>query len=203
LASHPTKFRLLAFSALCFPAFGAEQPLTHDPSIHAGAGLKKELLAGITEAAFLKLSDQPKTVKVTLVAAFAEANSWMNLNGYSHGQAIYTIPTGWTVEVIFINPSPAPHSITVVERDMIKKVQVGEPAFRGASTLNPITGMSSSLATFTFLAGEPGRYAFACGIPTHAASGHWIALNVSAETNAPTLKLGDGLAKGATALDRK
>jgi len=32
--------------------------------------LNKELIAGITEADFLKLGDQPKTARVTLVAAF-------------------------------------------------------------------------------------------------------------------------------------
>ncbi len=169
----------------------AQEPAAHDPSIHAGAGLKKELIAGITEADFLKLGDAPKSVKLTLVAAFTPANYGMNFNGYSHGKATYIIPAGWSVEVTFINPSPVPHSAIVVEREMIRKVQVGEPAFKGASTPKPVTGMSTSKAVFSFVAGEPGDYAFACGFPTHATAGHWVALQISAEAKAASLKLGD------------
>jgi hypothetical protein len=80
---------------------------------------------------------------------------------------------------------------------MLRKVQVGEPAFKGASTPNPVIGMSTAKATFTFIASEPGQYAIACGIPTHAAAGHWVALNVSGEAKVPTLKLGDALPKEA------
>jgi plastocyanin len=188
---------VMAVNALVHLASAEEQPVVHDPAIHTGTGLKKELIAGITEADFLKLGDKPKMVKITLVTAFTEANSWLNFNGYSHGKAVYNIPTGWTVEVTFINPSPAPHSAIVVEREMLRKVQVGEPAFKGASTPNPVLGMSTSKAIFTFTADEPGEYAIACGIPTHAMAGHWVALNVSAGAKVPTLKLGDGPPKEA------
>ena len=66
-----------------------------------------------------------------LVAALTETNSGMNFNGYARGEAAYTIPIGWAVEVTFINPSPVPHSVIVVEREMLRKVQMGEPAFKG------------------------------------------------------------------------
>ena len=181
---------LLVFQSFIYGGF-AQVPAGHDPSIHAGAGLKKELIAGITEADFLKLGEQPKSVKLTLVAAFTPANYGMNFNGYSHGKAVYTIPVGWSVEVTFINPSPVPHSAIVVEREMIRKVQVGEPAFKGASTPRPLTGMSTSKAVFSFVAGEPGDYALACGFPTHATAGHWVALQISAEAKSASLKLGD------------
>ena len=171
-------------------------PAGHDPAAHA-SGLKRELFAGITEADFLKLGDKPKTAKVTLVAAFTDTNYGMNFNGFSHGRATYTIPVGWTVEVTFINPSPVPHSALVVERDAVKKLQVGEPAFKGASVPKPLTGMSMSRAAFTFVASEAGDYAFCCGFPAHAIGGHWVALDVSADAKTPTLKLGDGAAKEA------
>lgn len=182
---------VLAGSTFVYLDAAEDQPVVHDPAVHAGAGLKKELIAGITEADFLKLGDQPKTVKVTLVAALTEANSGMNFNGYSHGQATYVVPAGWTVEVTFINPSPVPHSAILVELERLKKIQVGEPAFSGASIPNPVSGISTSKATFTFTASTPGKYALACGIPTHAMAGHWVALEVSATAKAPTLGLGD------------
>jgi len=115
----------------------------------------------------------------------------MNFNGYSHGKAIYTIPLGWTVEVTLINPSPVPHSAIVVERETVRRVQMGDPAFPGASIPEAITGISTGKATFVFQAGEPGEYALACGIPTHAMGGHWLALQVSPTAAVPTLQLGD------------
>ncbi|HTI71144.1 MAG TPA: sulfocyanin-like copper-binding protein [Candidatus Limnocylindria bacterium] len=172
-------------------------PATHDPAAHTPAGIKKEMIAGITEADFLKLGDQSKTAKITLVAVFTEANHGMNFNGYSHGKAVYTIPTGWTVEVTFINPSPVPHSAIVVDRDMARKVQVGEPAFAGAAVPNYLQGLSLKKSVFTFVASEAGDYALCCGFPTHAIGGHWVTFNVRDDLKTPTLKLGEAEAREA------
>ncbi|MBL9174859.1 MAG: hypothetical protein JNL10_15080 [Verrucomicrobiales bacterium] len=168
-----------------------EKPPAHDASAHGASGLKKELIEGITEADFLRMGEAPKTVKITLVAAYTPANYGMNFNGSFKGNATYTIPTGWTVEVTFINPSPVPHSVLVVEKEKTRKVQMGEPAFSGGSIPNPVQGMSLNKASFKFTAGEAGDYAFCCGFPTHALSGHWVALNVRDDAKVPTLKVGD------------
>lgn len=188
---------LLASGLAAFSASAADPSSPHDPAAHAGVGLKKELFEGITEADFLRLGDRPKVAKITLVASFTGANSGMNFNGYSHGAAIYTIPTGWTVEVTFINPSPVPHSAIVVEREIVRRIQMGKPAFAGAGLPEPIAGISTGKATFVFTADEPGEYAIACGIPTHATGGHWLALEVSDTATRPTLKLGDAPAQPA------
>jgi hypothetical protein len=169
----------------------------HEATPGEGSGLHKELIAGITEADFLKLGDQPKTARVTLIAAYTFDNGGMNFNGYTHGGATYTIPTGWTVEVTFINPSPVPHSVVVVDRDMVRKLQVGEPAFAGASVPNPLMGLSAARAVFKFVASEPGEYAFACGFPSHALAGQWVALDISKDATIPTLKVGDAPAREA------
>lgn len=158
---------------------------------HAASGIKKELIEGITPADFLRLGDKPNTVKITLVAAFTADNYGMNFNGYSKGKAIYTIPKGWTVDVTFINPSPVPHSVIVVEKDMVRKFQMGQPAFAGASVPNPAVGVALKKTAFTFVPDEAGDYVFACGFPAHAINGHWVSLKVSEEAKAATLKLGD------------
>jgi hypothetical protein len=179
------------------PAKPAEKPATENKDPHAEhgtsatSGLKKELIAGITEADFLKLGDKPKTVKATLVAVWSEDNYGMNFNGYSKGTAVYTIPKDWTVEVTYINPSPIPHSLIVIEKDQVSKLQVPEPFFKGAAVPKHLQGISYGKSTFSFTANETGEYAFACGFPAHAVAGHWIALNVSVDAKAPTLKLGD------------
>lgn len=164
---------------------------------HASSGIKRELIEGITAADFLKTGDKPKTVKLTVVAVFTDANYGMNFNGYSHGKAGYVVPTGWTVEVTFINPSPVPHSLLVVERDMVKKLQMGEPVFAGAGVSNPVQGLSAAKASFTFVASEAGDYALACGFPTHAINGHWLAFNVRDSAKAPAFDASDNAATKA------
>jgi hypothetical protein len=119
----------------------------------------------------------------------------MNFNGHAHGKAVFTVPTGWNVEVTFINPSPIPHSLLVVEKDMLKKPQMGAPYFDGAGVPKPEQGMAFAKADFTFTADEAGEYALACGFPAHAANGHWVAFNVSDEAKTPTLQLGEAPAK--------
>ena len=181
----------LLASSLAFAQQPAAPPAGHDAHALEVPGLKKELFADITEADFLKLSDKPKTVKITLVATFTAANYGMNFNGYSHGKAIFTIPTGWNIEVTFINPSPIPHSAVVVEKDTTKKLQMGEPYFEGGGVPKPEVGLSLTKAEFKFVADEAGEFALACGFPAHAINGHWLALNISDSAKVPTLQLGD------------
>ena len=163
----------------------------------ATAGLKRELIAGVTEKDFLTLGDKPKTVKLLLVATWTDDNYGMNFNGYSKGGAVYTIPKGWNVEVTFINPGPVPHSLIVIERTAVKKIQMAEPYFKGAAVPKHLQGMSYDRAAFAFVADEAGEFAFACGFPTHAMNGHWIALDISEEAGEPTLKLGENPARKA------
>jgi hypothetical protein len=191
--------RLVAFFvALASTLRAAEtaKPATghqHADTAAAGptSGLKQELIAGVTENDFLKLGDKPKTVKAVIVATWSDDNYGMNFNGYSKGGALYTIPKGWTMEVTYINPGPVPHSLIVIERTAVKKIQMPEPYFKGAVIPKHLQGMSYDKATFTFTADEAGEFAFACGFPTHALNGHWIALEISNDAKEPTLKLGD------------
>lgn len=157
----------------------------------AASGLKQELIAGVTEKDFLKLGEKARTVKVLIVATWGDDNYGMNFNGYAKGGALYTVPTGWTVEVTFINPGPVPHSLIVIEKTAVRKIQMPEPYFKGAAVPKHLQGMSYDKATFTFTADEAGEFAFACGFPTHALNGHWIGLEISNEIKEPTLKLGD------------
>jgi phenylpyruvate tautomerase PptA (4-oxalocrotonate tautomerase family) len=180
-------------SAAVLPAAEPTPPAHQhaNPDGAATPGLKQELIAGLTEKDFLKLGDKPKTVKVLIVATWSDDNYGMNFNGYSKGGAVYTIPTGWTVEVTFINPGPVPHSLIVIEKSATKRIQMADPYFKGAAVPKHLQGMSYDQATFTFTADEPGDFAFACGFPTHAMNGHWIALDISPDAKEPTLKLGD------------
>jgi hypothetical protein len=127
-----------------------------------------------------------------VVSAYNSVNYGMNFNGFAKGGARYTIPQGWTVSVVFTNNSPVPHSAIVVEKPVVKKLQMGEPAFKGASTPYPVRGTTGKVGVpFQFTADEAGEFAIACGFPSHSANGHWIGFDVSATATAPSLQFGD------------
>jgi hypothetical protein len=196
-------FLSLLFGSFISPNVFAEEPAAAEHEHHADAssGRKMELIEGITAADFLRLSAKPNTVEILVVAVFTDDNYGMNFNGYAKGQATYTIPKGWNVEVTFINPSPVPHSLIVVEKDALKSIQFKEPYFKGAvvpPAPKHLVGMAYEKGNFSFTAEEAGDYAFACGFPGHAAAGHWIALEISDTAKVPTLKLGDAEAKAAS-----
>ena len=186
-------------AALALRAAESAKPATpaaghqHTASADAGAtsGIRREMIAGLTERDFLKLGAKPKTVRLLVVATWTEDNYGMNFNGHSKGGALYTVPKGWTVEVTYLNPGPVPHSLIVIEKSAVKKIQVPEPYFKGAAVPKHTQGMSYEKATFTFTADEAGEFALACGFPTHALNGHWIALDIVDDATEPTLKLGD------------
>jgi hypothetical protein len=183
--------RLFTAFALLASALEAQTP---PPAHQHGAeipGLKKELFAGITAQDLLRPGSTPGSVKVTLVATFNGANYGMNFNGYSHGKAIIEVPLGTKVEVTFINPSPVPHSAIVIDQPDAKKLQVAEPFFTGGATPKHLMGQTMGKSQFSFTADEAGDYALACGFPSHAVAGHWIALKVNAEAKTASLKLGD------------
>lgn len=169
-------------------------PPGHDHSAEM-PGLKKELFAGITADDLLKPGATANSVKVVMVAAFNAANYGMNFNGYSHGKAVLTVPVGWKIDVTFINPSPIPHSAIVCEKAETKKLQIPEPYFEGGATPKHIMGQTVGKADFSFTADEAGEFALACGFPSHAVAGHWVALNISAEAKVPTIQFGDQPAK--------
>lgn len=164
----------------------------------ASAGRKMELIEGLTSADFLRLGSKPNSVDVVIIAVFNDENYGMNFNGYAKGAAIYTIPKGWQVNVTYINPSPVPHSVIVIEKDSLKKLQVAEPYFKGAAVPDHLKGLAYGKSSFSFVADEAGEFAFACGFPSHAMNGHWISLEISDEAKAPTLKLGAAEAKAAS-----
>ncbi|MEZ0386454.1 MAG: sulfocyanin-like copper-binding protein [Verrucomicrobium sp.] len=177
------------------PAPAAAGHEHHAPA--TGGGRKLELVQGITNADFLRLGKEPKTVEVLLVAVYNDDNYGMNFNGYAKGAGVYTIPKGWKVHVTFINPSPVPHSLIVLEKDDVKKLQVAEPYFKGAAIEKHLQGIAFDKRTFDFVPDEAGEFAFACGFPGHTMNGHWLTLIVSDTAEKPTLKLGEEAAQEA------
>ena len=164
----------------------------------ASAGRNMELVRDLTEADFLRLGSTPKSVDLIVVAVWNDENYGMNFNGYAKGNATYLIPKDWKVTVKYINPSPIPHSLVVVEKESLKKIQMPPPYFKGAAIPDFLKGLAYATQTFSFIADEAGDFALACGFPAHAMNGHWIALEISSTATAPTLKLGSAPPKPAS-----
>jgi len=178
----------LALNLMLQAADAPTAPTGHDHGTPSGDPKAAEP----QESMFLSVDpNTPKTARLVVVSAYNPVNYGMNFNGFAKGGARYTIPQGWTVSVSFTNNSPVPHSAIVVEKPMVKKLQMGEPAFKGASTPYPVRGTTGKGGVaFQFVADEAGEFAIACGFPSHSANGHWIAFDVSTTATAPSLQFG-------------
>jgi len=178
----------LALNLMLQAADAPTAPTGHDHGTPSGDSKAAEP----QESMFLSVDpNTPKTARLVVVSAYNPVNYGMNFNGFAKGGARYTIPQGWTVSVNFTNNSPVPHSAIVVEKPMVKKLQMGEPAFKGASTPYPVRGTTGKGGVaFQFVADEAGEFAIACGFPSHSANGHWIAFDVSPTATAPSLQFG-------------
>jgi len=139
---------------------------------------------------FIELGEKPKTVHLTVIAAYNMDNGGMNFNGYSRGGATYRVPEGWKVTVTFKNNSAVPHSALVIDGEDTDRLQLDEPWFDGATTKSPKRG-GTSTESFTFTPDEQGSFAIACGFPGHCVGGHWLKLIVGKPDSTPSLKLGD------------
>ena len=108
-----------------------------------------------------------------------------DFNGYSRGQVLVEIPSGWRVTVHCLNMSSAPMSCAVVSNSLSRS-----PAFPGAATPHPTVGLASgSTATFSFLATRAGSYRLACLVDNEEiGNGMWDALQIGG-TGQPVVKL--------------
>ena len=178
----------LALNLMLQAADAPTAPTGHDHGTPSGDPKAAEP----QESMFLSVDpNTPNTARLVVVSAYNPVNYGMNFNGFAKGGARYTIPQGWTVSVMFTNNSPVPHSAIVVEKPMVKKLQMGEPAFKGASTPYPVRGTTGKGGVaFQFVADEAGEFAIACGFPSHSANGHWVAFDVSTTATAPSLQFG-------------
>lgn len=141
------------------------------------------------QSEYVRVDEENQTVTLTVIAALDDTNGGLNFNGYANGNATFVVPQGWTVEVEFRNQSSLPHSAMIVPQDAVSQQQLPDPVFEGAAIDDPYAGTTEP-ATFTFTAAEQGSYALACGVPGHAASGHWINFEVAASDAQPEWRAG-------------
>jgi hypothetical protein len=133
------------------------------------------LLAPPNPAQFLHVDKKHKIAAVTLVAGYDGENNSFNFDGYGRGELLVSVPQGWRVRVTCSNRAPVPNSCAVVRGPMTIT-----PAFRGASTPNPLQGVPlGQKVTFTFVASRVGSYRFASLVAGHEDARQWDVLEVT------------------------
>ena len=125
------------------------------------------------------------TITLTLIAAYSNALSGFNFNGYGHGKMVISVPVGSHVTVIFSNKSAIPHSALVTTYARKTSTKGFAPAFSGASSPHPARGIvAGQTQRFSFVAVRVGIYALVCAVPGHAAAGMWDVLQVTRDGKA-------------------
>lgn len=124
---------------------------------------------------FLQVQAARHHVDLTLIASDGTNNNGFNFDGYGRGELTVTVPVGWKVTVHCKNDGPARNSCTVVSGP-----DATSPAFRGATTPNPVYGLrSGASASFTFKASRVGVFRLASMVPGHERARMYDVLEVT------------------------
>lgn len=146
------------------------------------AGVVAETVVALSLAAkappspheFLAVDAARHRATITLIASYDGENGGFNFDGYSR-TLMWTVPRGWTIRVVCKNRGPLRHSCAVV-----RSADVSKPAFRGAATPQPGTGLQpGQTRRFTFKATKKGVYRFACLVPGHEVARMWDVLKIT------------------------
>ena len=160
---------LVAIAAIAPPlAYGQQQPV---------------------DAHWLSFDANAKTARFQLIAGLTGANGALNFNGFADGALTVVIPTGWTVEMDFVNhDGMLPHSAIVVAGTLPIAAAPSSPAIPRAFTVRLSAGLPPlGKDQMHFTAAPAGEYFIVCGVPGHATAGMWIRLRVSDTSTAPTV----------------
>jgi sulfocyanin len=154
-----------------------------------------------------------KTVHLTLIAGYNNANAGFNFDGGARGQMTVTVPLGAKVIATFKNAATTPHDVLVVPYQKTLPTHSVPPAFAGACYGSPVCGSggggssgpggappgngtpgpggspqgANQAGTFSFVAGKVGTYMIICGYPGHAIAGMWDTFVVSSTAKAASI----------------
>lgn len=158
------------------------------------------LVAPEDPANYLQLSPEKDDVVIfNAIANLGDANSGMNFNGYHHGEAVITVPTGWGFTLNLWNEGVLPHSAMIITSDHVDQPSNHVAAYQGGYTPNPTVGFTGDqVQHFVTVEAQrlqlqpAGEYAFICAVPGHAPAGMWLSLIVSDDAENATLTTPDG-----------
>jgi sulfocyanin len=132
---------------------------------------------------FMSYNAATKTVNIKVFAAYNSVQGGFNFNGGSNGSQTITVPTGWHVNIDFINKDAIPHSGIIIAVTNPLPNAPSQAAIPRAYTAHLTDGLPAQNGedTMNFPApSAPGNYVLACGVPGHAVCGMWIKFVVAA-----------------------
>lgn len=140
---------------------------------------------------WIKNDPAAKTVAMEIVAAwnavarYAKDNirtDILEFNGYWGGNLTIIVPTGWSVNIEFINRAGVVRHGLMVTRTYAESempVQLREEDAIWGAYLRPLEGIfPQETAQLDFTARQSGSYFLACSRQNHLMLGHWIGLEV-------------------------
>lgn len=128
---------------------------------------------------WLTVNSRERSVVLKLLAS-GNGSGLGAFNGYSRGQVLVKVPTGWRVTVRCVNTDLiANQSCAITDNSLATR-----PSFPGAATPHPVAGLRpQSSATFSFRASRPGAYRIASLVDNEEiGNGMWDALQVGGTT---------------------
>jgi uncharacterized cupredoxin-like copper-binding protein len=151
---------------------------------------------------WMQIDAARKRVTMPMVAGWNPVNGALNFNGYHTGNATIIVPAGWSVILKFKNnDGMLPHSVVVTRAyaDKDRPLEAGHPqtAISRAYSIDPVPGIMAPRGDdVTFVARDPGKFEFFCGVTGHGQAGMWVRFDVVADAPAPLLVVADGAEPG-------
>lgn len=185
-----TGFAMVLALAACGGGDSAEAPADSAPAETAPAAAAAPAMSEMTMPEWFQMDEAARTVTLTITAGATDARNYWNYNGYTGGQAVITVPEGYAVTIEFVNDDPnMAHSVGISEKVASPSAApTPTPVFEGAISSNPTSMVDGTMPgqseTLTFTASTAGEYTMLCYVPGHAATGMWLAFNVSSDGSA-------------------
>lgn len=135
------------------------------------------------------ITTKGKTVNLTIIAGYNNADAGFSFNGYGKGKMTITVPKGDTVDVTFSNDSAVPHSAMIVAFTKTPaSISSPKSAFKNANSPDAMNGTTKGKTQkFSFKADKTGKYLLICAVPGHAAAGMWDNFVVSSSAKSGSI----------------
>jgi len=132
-------------------------------------------------------SAQNHHVIIQTIAAATGANAGFNFDGYDKGQATFTVPTGWSVDLEYANLAALPHSVGITS-NTTGKPKLETFGFAPVLSRNAFAGnVGKDTQLLGFRADHSGTFYIVCLVPGHLQSGMWDKFVVSPTAKMPSL----------------
>ncbi len=131
-------------------------------------------------------SAQLHHVIIQTIAAATGANAGFNFDGYDKGQATFTVPNGWSVDLEYANLAALPHSVGITSNT------TGAPkletfGFAPVLSRNAFAGtIGKDTQLMGFRADHSGTFYLVCLVPGHLQSGMWDKFDISSTATMPS-----------------